>query len=93
MNIFPSSVKAQPVQNDSPGTIFSQPDLVLPFLPRFLEAASPAIDGDPTAGASTPYQTGLDNKFENDTMEDEDEDNDPRPDQTGLIADSYHLAV
>jgi len=88
MDVLSSSIKAQPVQKRSPGTIFPQPDLVLPFLLRFLEAASPAIDGDPTAGASTPYQTGLDNKFENDTMEDEDEDNDPRPDQTGLIADS-----
>ncbi len=55
---------------------------------RFLESASPHADGQQTAGESTPHQTGLDNKFVDDTMEDEDEDDDPRADRTGLVADS-----
>jgi hypothetical protein len=88
MNVRTPPLMPQPTKEKSLSREENQHDFPLPFLLRFLEPASPIVDGQPTAGEPTPHQTGLDNKFVDDTMEDEDEDNDPRPDKTGVIADS-----
>lgn len=80
--------RLRPTEDHSPLQENERHNPPLPFLLRFLESASPLMDGQPTAGGETPYQTSLDNKFVDDTMEDEDEDDDPRPDKTSVIADS-----